>query len=145
MADRKLKENETRDSKARTTSYRPHFESVLPNPAPDDDNSYKYLRCSVLGQDDARNIINKRSQGYEPCKIEDHPEIPIYGKTTGEVEIGGLMLHKIPKGWVAERTKFIDQKTQDQSAAVDVNYQRQNDPRMPKFSEKKSTTTKGVQ
>ena len=39
--------------------------------------------------------------GYEPCKKEDHPEIPTWGNPNGnEVEIGGLMLHKVPKGVV---------------------------------------------
>tara|TARA_R100001082_G_scaffold16323_1_gene8208 strand:- start:1792 stop:2232 length:441 start_codon:yes stop_codon:yes gene_type:complete len=143
MADRKPVEVKTRDSNARTVSYRPYTEAVLPDPRNDPDHDYKYIRTSILGKDDARNVITKRSMGYEPCKLEDHPEIPIYGKTTGEVEIGGLMLHKIPKGWVEGRSQHINQKTQDQAAAVDVNYKRQNDPRMPMFADKKSTTTKG--
>ena len=62
--------------------------------------------------------------------MEDHPEIPIHGKTSGEVEVGGLMLHKVPKGFVESREDHFRQATQAQAQSVDVNMKREQDPRI---------------
>ena len=103
-----------------------------------------YVREPVGGVDDARNVMKKRSMGYEPCKKEDHPEIPTWGNPNGnEVEIGGLMLHKVPKDVIQAKKDFVAKRTSDQSEAVDANLYRQSDPRMPIISDKKSTTTRG--
>lgn len=143
MANRNNRESETREMSQTKYNIKDFSDEVLPNPSPDDDNEYLYVRTSVMGVDDARNVMKKRSQGYIPCKKEDHPEIPSWGNTGNEVEIGGLMLHKAPKGLLKAKKEFVAKKTSDQQAAVDANLYRQNDPRMPMFSEKKSTTTKG--
>ena len=136
MANRKDRESETRTNSIR---YKP--KSVLPDPKEDPYNDYKYVRTSIMGQDDARNVIARRQEGWEPCRMEDHPEIPIHGKTSGEVEIGGLMLHKVPKGFKESREDHFRQATKAQAQSVDVNMKREQDPRMPMFSERKSTTS----
>jgi hypothetical protein len=44
---------------------------------------------------------------------------------------------------VAQRTEYYEKQTQSQTDAVDNNLMRQNDPRMPLFNERKSTTSFG--
>jgi len=58
-------------------------------------------------------------------------------------EVGGLLLCKMPQEMVDQRNEYFKEKARAQEQAVDNNLMRQNDPRMPLFSDKKSTVTKG--
>ena len=139
MSNRTPRELETRQETQRR--WRPP--SLLPDPVKEDGYSYRWIRVSSKGETDDRNVTSKRSEGYEPVRLEDHPEITIFGKTSGNVEIGGLMLSKIPTEFVTDRNEHYRRITQAQSDAVDNNLMRENDPRMPLFSERKSTTSRG--
>jgi hypothetical protein len=139
MSNRTPRDLETRQETQRR--WRPP--SLLPDPVKEDGYSYRWIRVSSKGETDDRNVTSKRSEGYEPVRLEDHPEITIFGKTSGNVEIGGLMLSKIPTEFVIDRNEHYRRITQAQSDAVDNNLMRENDPRMPLFSERKSTTTRG--
>jgi hypothetical protein len=59
------------------------------------------------------------------------------------VEIGGLLLCKIPEEFVGQRKAHYAEKAQQQADAVDNSFLKQSDARMPLFSEKKSTTSFG--
>ena len=139
MSNRTPRELETRQN----TIKRWTPPSLLPDPYKETDYAYRWIRTSTLGQPDERNVSSKRTQGWEPIKLEDHPELQTYGKLVGNVEIGGLMLCKAPQEMVDQRNAYYDKMTHDQAAAVDATLMRENDPRMPLFSERKSTTTRG--
>jgi hypothetical protein len=62
---------------------------------------------------------------------------------TGNVEMGGLMLCKIPTEMAEARAVYYTQQAEGQMTAVDNNLMRQSDPRMPLFNERKSTTSFG--
>jgi hypothetical protein len=59
------------------------------------------------------------------------------------IEIGGLLLCKIPEEFVAQRKAHYATQAKQQADAVDNNFLKQSDARMPLFSEKKSTTSFG--
>jgi hypothetical protein len=59
------------------------------------------------------------------------------------IEIGGLLLCKIPEEFIGQRKAYYENQTKQQADAVDNSFLKQNDPRMPLFSEKKSTTSFG--
>lgn len=139
MSNRTPRELETRQN----TVKRWTPPSLLPDPYKETDYAYRWIRTSTLGQPDERNVSSKRTQGWEPIKLEDHPELQTYGKLVGNVEIGGLMLCKAPQEMVDQRNAYYDKMTHDQAAAVDATLMRENDPRMPLFSERKSTTSRG--
>jgi|TARA_R100001082_G_C4358232_1_gene157971 hypothetical protein len=145
MVDRKNRDTEVRDTKTRTETNRYTDPNVLPQPNPRPGLTHKYVRFEILGQRDERNMMAHMQQGWKVCQVEDYPEIPIYGKDKGNYEIGGLMLMKQSTEYKKSRDEFHANKTSQQSAAVDNNLMRQNDPRMPMFSERKSTTTRGRQ
>jgi hypothetical protein len=64
--------------------------------------------------------------------------------TTGNVEIGGLMLCKMLKELAVSRDEYYQNQAQNQMESVDNHFMRNNDPRMPLFSERKSTTSRGA-
>ena len=59
------------------------------------------------------------------------------------IEIGGLLLCKTPTEFVQQRNAHYAGLTDSQTRAIDNSFMRDNDPRMPLFNERKSTTSFG--
>lgn len=141
MVDRTPRDQETRETGLRKRSWTPP--SLLPSPRKEDGYSYRWIRKSILGQADDRNMMSKQDEGWVPVKREDHSELQYPGKIDGLVEIGGLVLCKTPTEFVSQRNSYFRDQTDAQTQAVDSNLMKENDPRMPLFSDRKSTTSKG--
>jgi hypothetical protein len=65
------------------------------------------------------------------------------GDKNGNVEVGGLMLCKIPTERAEARAEYYEKQADNQMNSVDNHFMRNNDARMPLFSDRKTTTTKG--
>jgi hypothetical protein len=65
------------------------------------------------------------------------------GRFKGNVEVGGLLLCRIPKEFMEQRADHYARQNKAQMESVDNNFLRENDPRMPLFSEKKSKVSFG--
>ena len=141
MSDRTPRELETRTNTERKRTWSPP--SLLPNPRPEDGYGFRYVRKSMMGQEDETNMLSKQEEGWVPVRREDHPELQTSGKTTGLVEIGGLVLCKMPSEMIDQRNAYYRRITDAQTASVDSNLMKENDPRMPLFSERKSTSSRG--
>jgi hypothetical protein len=100
-----------------------------------------------MGQADPSNISSKLREGYEPCKAEDYPELMMHasteGRFKGNIEVGGLLLCRIPSEFMEQRAAHYAHISKAQTESVDNNFLRENDPRMPLFSEKRSKVTFG--
>jgi hypothetical protein len=109
--------------------------------------AYRWIRTSMVGQSDARNVSSKMREGWEPVKLADHPEMQYYvdpnSRFKDSVEIGGLLLCKTPQEFVIQRNAYYAAQAQSQTDAVDNNLMKESDARMPLFKERKSTTTFG--
>jgi hypothetical protein len=140
MADRTPRDQETRATFERKKSWTPP--STLPKVNKDDGYAYRWIRKSIGGKADDQNMMAKQEEGWETVRREDHPELQTPGKTNGLVEIGGLVLCKTPQEFVDQRNAHYRQITEVQAASVDANLMKENDPRMPLFSERKSTTSR---
>lgn len=134
-----------RDVETRATSTRAVYvpPSTLPVPTPQPGYSFRWIATAVLGQADPSNVSKKLREGWEPVRAEDHPELQLSPNANGNVELGGLMLCKMPTEKVQARNAYYEDHAQAQMESVDNSYLRNNDPRMPMFSEKKSTTSRG--
>lgn len=134
-----------RDIEARATSTRAVYvpPSTLPVPTPQPGMSFRWIATAVLGQPDPSNVSKKLREGWEPVRAEDHPELLLAPDKNGNVELGGLMLCKMPTERVEARNAYYDNHAQAQMDSVDNSFLRNNDPRMPMFSEKRSTTSRG--
>ena len=145
MAIRPTRNTETREKKARTKNWVPPQQ--LPDPEPQDGFRFRWVRLSLLGQRDDRNVSVKFREGWVPVKAEEHPEIVTqYGFTandSGNIESGGLMLCKIPTETAESRNAYYANQNKQQMDAVDNNFLRENNPRMPLFSDKRSTVSRG--
>ena len=140
--DRSNRDNKSRDKSARTVYVPP---SNLPDPTPDPDYTFRWVATHVLGQPLANNVSLQMRDGYEPVKAVDHPELALFGNNaSGNVEIGGLMLCKAPKERIEARSEYYNKQAQNQMDSVDNHFMRNNDPRMPLFADRKSSTSRGT-
>ncbi len=133
------REIESRESEARE-EYTPA--SQLPEPTPQPGYEFRWIATHYMGQANHQNVSRKTREGWEPVKAEDHPELML-GSATGNVEIGGLMLCKIPTERVQARTRYYQDQAAKQVAAVDNTFMQQNNPLMPKFNKSRSSASRG--
>ena len=134
----------------RTTTQRPtawRAPEVLPSPDARPGYKHRWVRISTMGSADPSNISSKLREGYEPCKAEDYPELMMHatteGRFKGNIEVGGLLLCRIPAEFLQQRAAYYANQNKAQMDSVDNNFLRDSDPRMPLFSEKKSKVTFG--
>ena len=132
---------ETREKSQVRAVYQPA--ATLPEPAPEPGYSFRWVATAVNGQDNPTNVSQKFRDGWEPVKAEDHPEMMIQGNKDGNIEIGGLMLCKILTEKMEARKEYYERQSQNQMESVDNHFMRNNDARMPLFSERKSTVSRG--
>ena len=145
------KQNRTdRGLESRATTYRPSsWQAPEALPMPDERPGWKhrYVRLSTLGVADPSNISSKLREGYEPVKADEYPELMMHAATEGRfrggIEIGGLLLCRIPTEFMEQRAQHFETLNKSQMESVDNNFLRESNPKMPLFSEKKSNVTFG--
>ena len=146
MAESRLaRELETRTTFERPKRWMPP--QLLPDPNPEPGYAFLWIRVSVLNKDDATNVSSKLREGWEPVKASDHPEIRLFGASSGNfpdsVVVGGLMLCKTPVEFTEQRDAYFAEQAEAQMNSVDNTYMRESDPRMPLFKERSSKVTFG--
>jgi hypothetical protein len=131
--------NEAREKEVRQVSWRPAHD--LPVPNPQEGYVFNWKRKSINGQEDARNMAAARREGWVPCNIKDHPEfsddLAAFGisPSASIIEIGGLVLCKLPEELSRARKRYYEDLTEQATLAVNNNFMREQDRRMPMFNE----------
>jgi hypothetical protein len=143
--NRMAREADSRQVMQRPEAWRPP--ETLPSPDHRPGWTHRWVRISTMGTADPSNISSKLREGYEPCKGEDYPELMMHatteGRFKGNVEVGGLLLCRIPEEFLKQRMDYYSNQNKAQMDSVDNNFLRESDPRMPLFSEKKTKVTFG--
>ena len=146
MAENRL----TRELDNRTKAERPKQwapAELLPEPDKQPGYAYRWIRTSTLNNADPRNVSAKLREGWEPVRVEEQPKFALLidpnSRYKDNIEIGGLLLCKIPAEFVEQRAEYYASQTDAQTRAVDNNMMRENDPRMPLFNERKSKVSFG--
>ena len=145
MANHQSREEETREVTQRQSRWvQP---TGLPTPEPEEGYAFRWVRTALLGQFDPTNTSAKFREGWEPVKAESQPQMHVFAdpnsRFKGNIEIGGLLLCKIPKEFMEQRAAFYRKASDDQVKALDNNFMQANDPRMPLFSERKTGVSFG--
>lgn len=139
------READSRAKAERPMTWKPS--ELLPNITPRDGYAYRYIRVSILGAYDPRNVSSKFREGWEPVKVSDHPEVQHLfddkPRMPGTLEIGGLVLCRTPKELVDQRNDFYLAQATGQMESVDNTFMRESDPRMPLFKQRRSEVTFG--
>jgi len=141
-SDRTPRELDSRESGQREVTWK--RASMLPTPKPREGISFRWCRTSTLGNSDNPNISSKFREGWTPCLAKDHPELQIisdFGSRFPEnIENGGLLLCQTATENVHARQRAQRETTDGQIEAVDNNYLRQSDSRMPVLPSQRRTS-----
>ena len=146
MAENRVaREHEDRASMKRPESWAPA--GGLPEPERQPGYAYRWIRTSMVEQQDGKNVSAKFREGWEPVRVEEQPKLRFLADANSRfkdnIEIGGLLLCKIPTEFMDQRKQYFANKNRSQIESVDNNFMRENDARMPLFREKKSSTSFG--
>ena len=101
----------------------------------------------MIGQADGKNVSSKFREGGEPVRVEEQPQFKLLvdpnSRFKDNIEVAGLLLCKMPEEFLAQRSAYFGKVTKDNMDAVDNNFMRESDARMPLFREKKSSSSFG--
>jgi hypothetical protein len=139
------RESDNRSLNERPKTWQPA--SLLPEPDKQPGYAYKWIRISTQNSPDANNLSAKLREGWEPVRIEEQPRMHLLPVPNSQfkdcVEVGGLLLCKIPEEMMRQRRKYFSDKNRSQMESVDNNFMRENDQRMPLLSEKRTSVSFG--
>lgn len=148
--NRDSREAESRDLEMRALAARPETWAPpehLPTPIFQAGYDYRWVRTATMGEDDPMNVNRQFREGWSPVSVEEQPHMAMAvdanSKHKGSVEVGGLLLCKAPKEFMAKRAQYYNNITKQAQVSVDSNLMKENDPRMPLFREARSKVTFG--
>ena len=106
--NRKPRELENRVMAERPKQWTPP--ELLPEPDMQAGYKYRWIRVSLNGQADPRNVSKSLREGYEPVKLEEQPKFQLLvdpqSRFKDNIEIGGLLLCKAPEEMMAQRSAY---------------------------------------
>jgi len=133
MNDRSPRTSQTREKTVRAKPWTPP--SQLDAPDPPEGFVHRWVRESVMGFDDKKNLSARLREGFELVRADEYPdfEAPTIqdGKHAGVIGVGGLVLARIPEETVSQRKSYFQGQTRDQMTAVDNDLMREQHPSMP--------------
>ena len=144
---RASREAEMHDKNTRRKPWRPVRK--LETPPPQAGYEYRWIRESILGQEDRNNVSYRLREGWELVRAEELPaefSLPALesGRHTGVVYNEGLLLAKIPIETAQERRTYYEGKTQERSEALDntIYKDSEKDRRYVKYDSKRESSVK---
>ena len=123
----------------------------LETPEPPEGYEYRWIRESMLGQEDKANVSRRIREGWELVRGTDLPSEFSYptadeGRHAGLVYSEGLLLAKIPTETKEERNAYYEDQTRLKKEALDNNMftESRRDGRYVKYdADRKSNVTFG--
>ena len=133
MIDTTPRSASTRDKEARKKNWQ--LPSSLDTPEPPEGYKFRWIRETVRGYEDNKNVISRIRQGYELVRADEYPDFDFpsesEGKHKGIVSVGGLLLAKVPLEIARQRDEYYSDQTQRQQEAVDNDLLKEQHPSMP--------------
>lgn len=143
MDNRTPRTQETREKATRKRTWQQP--SALPTPEPRDGLVFRWVRTTLAGDADNRNVSMRFREGWTPVQASEFPELKVISDRGSQfpdnIEIGGLLLCSIPAEIVEDRSEQMAEKARQQMDSVDRNYLRENDPRMPLLRPERESRT----
>jgi len=109
----------------------------------------RWIRISLRGEDDYKNVGNKMSQGWIFVTPQEVPEmlhsatVLDTGRYTDCVVRGDVALAKMPRGKAKARNDYYESKSNAMMEAVNQQLMAASDSKMPISNNSTSSITKG--
>ena len=144
--DRTPRNTATREKETRRKPWTPP--SSLDAPPPPEGYVHRWIRESVMGYDDNKNLSARLREGFELVRADEYPDFAAPtiqdGKHAGVIGVGGLILARFPIESKTERDRFYREKTADQMDAVANDLMREQHSSMPIHNDRQSRVTFGA-
>lgn len=143
--DRAPRSVKTREAEQRPQPWKPPEQFPMPphNPGV----IYRWIRTSLRGEPDARNVSKRFREGWSPVLASEFPEFQLRSdensKYKDNIEVGGLMLCSASAEHMRGRTQYYQKLTAAQMESVDNSMFKQMDPRVPMFKQRSTTVIFG--
>lgn len=143
---RTSREADSHDNNSRRKSWVP--KPKLDVPAPPEGFEYRWIRMSMLGQEDANNVSYRVREGWEFVQASELPadyHMPVYedekSRFSGVVYSEGLLLAKMPTEMVNQRREYYEGMSQKAQSALDNNIfnDAKKDSRYVKYDSKRES------
>ena len=142
---RNSRESEQHAKNTRRQPWRPVRK--LETPPPPEGYEYRWIRESMLGQEDKANVSRRIREGWELVRGDEYPDQSYAtvkeGKYAGVIGVGGLVLARIPEELAKSREAYFNKQTQDRDEAVNNDLLKEQHPSMPIDSDRQSRVTFG--
>ena len=146
---RNSRESENHANNTRRQPWRPVRK--LETPAPPEGYEYRWIRESMLGQEDKANVARRLREGWELVRGTDLPAEFAFptadsGRHAGYIYSEGLLLAKIPVETRNERNSYYEDQTALKKEALDNNVfnEARKDGRYVKYdADRRSNVTFG--
>jgi hypothetical protein len=80
------------------------------------------IRAETLGYNDTKNVAASLREGYELVRADEYPDgdFPTLndGKFAGVIQVGGLLLARIPEEIALQIEAYYNKQTQDKEEAI---------------------------
>lgn len=139
------REQDTRESEYRIESWAPP--ETLPEITKKPGWSYRWVRTAAMGEEDPINVSRSYREGWSPETPDQQPHMSAVNDSRaaqrGSIEIGGLLLCKCPEKFTKQRDAYYAARVKQEQQAIDQNLMKEEDSRMPLFSQRKTKVTFG--
>ena len=96
--------------------------SSLDAPTAPDGYRHRWIRAETLGYNDTKNVAASLREGYELVRADEYPDgdFPTLndGKFAGVIQVGGLLLARIPEEIALQIEAYYNKQTQDKEEAI---------------------------
>ena len=125
---RETRAADSREAMMRTDVWRPA--ALLPKVSLGREWATRWVRKFSSGHDDPMNMNKRFREGWTPVKYDEAPELVPYvdqsAKQSGLIEIGGLVLCKMPAERLAVKAAYFKNKRDRQSESMEQDLLREN-------------------
>lgn len=136
------RDEETRDAESLDETWTPS--SSLPDPQPEEGFGFRWIRKSIHGDTDGTNLARARRDGWLPVSATEQPVLAQISDSSDFIEVGGLLLCKMPSGKLKAMRKYFEARAREQQDGVARSFKHdaQPDPRMPLIEERSTKTSR---
>ena len=121
--------------------------SSLDAPTAPDGYRHRWIRAETLGYNDTKNVAASLREGYELVRADEYPDgdFPTLndGKFAGVIQVGGLLLARIPEEIALQIEAYYNKQTQDKEEAINNDLMKEQHPSMPINSDRQTRVTFG--
>ena len=148
MENEKIKTSrasETRDKVKKPVTWAPPSSLDAP-PAPDG-YRHRWIRAETLGYNDTKNVAASLREGYELVRSDEYPDSDYPtsndGKYAGVIQVGGLLLARIPEEIALQIEAYYNKQTRDKDEAINNDLMKEKQSGMSFSSDSQSRVTFG--